>query len=125
MSKKLFVLVTVVVGLLLALIALPIGAQEDNKCFDEWDCGDGSTAESQYLWEAGWCAAQIEAGVTGGTVEQCTSSPDDDLVGDSDDGDDDDLSYREKIKEGQKDKGLPFVHPNAKGGCGCPPAPAP
>jgi hypothetical protein len=51
---------------------------EGNKCFDEWDwCNDGTSDENAYWWDAGWCAAAIEASVLEGSVSDCTSSPDD------------------------------------------------
>lgn len=51
---------------------------DGNKCFGEWDwCNDGTSDENAYWWEAGWCAAAIDASVIDGSVTECTSSPDD------------------------------------------------
>jgi hypothetical protein len=83
MFKKYLTLVTMLVVLLVVVIIAPTFAEDftGNKCFDEWDwCGDGSTDESYYWWNAGWCTAAIEAGAIGGTVKSCTVSLDDNYV---------------------------------------------
>jgi hypothetical protein len=54
-----------------------------NKCFGEWDwCNDDPNERVRaYWWEAGWCAAAIEAGaLKEKTIAECTSTPDDDPV---------------------------------------------
>ena len=43
----------------------------DNMCFRGWDCGDGSTPESQFMWRTGWCAATIQLGGAQWSLEQC------------------------------------------------------
>ena len=83
MSKKYLTILTILMSLLISVAVLPTLAEEftGNKCFDDWNwCNNGTEDEQAYWWEAGWCAAAIEAGVEGGTVEDCTSTPDDDYV---------------------------------------------
>lgn len=83
MNTKSIILLILVVSAFAILAVMPaLGADfEDNKCFDEWTwCNDGTEDENAYWWEAGWCAAAIEAGYITGTIEDCTSSPDDDYI---------------------------------------------
>jgi|GEM_PF-4370793 len=83
MSKKVF-LITIILGGILSVLAIAPAFSQDfegNKCYDEWDwCGDGTTDVSNYWWEAGWCAAALEAKVISGTIASCTSTTDDDPV---------------------------------------------
>ena len=79
MLKKALIF-TILVMSMIFTFSLTLGADEftDNKCFDEWTwCNGGTEDEQAYWWEAGWCAAAIDAGFITGSVEDCTSSPDD------------------------------------------------
>lgn len=103
MSKKTFTLfLSVFIALLFSIALVPTFAAEftDNKCYEEWDCGDGSTDESLYWWEAGWCAAAIESGIVNTSIADCTSSPDDDLIIIIEEEDDDEDGKKRKRYKG-------------------------
>lgn len=99
MVKKLLVMSVILAGFMITLVT--IGEDfTDNKCFDEWTwCNDSTPDENAYWWEAGWCAAAIEAGVIGGSVPDCTSTPDDDYVAPVVEEEDDDDKKKNKAKE--------------------------
>ncbi|GEM_PF-3756844 len=93
----------IVILVSLSLFTAPIFTQDDftdNKCYTEWDCGDGTTDVSRYWWEAGWCAAAIEAEFISGTVAECTGSPDDDpvIIIEEDDEEDDKKKSKKNLK---------------------------